>query len=370
MATRLGELLLKQGLVTATELDEALRYQADFGGKLGTNLFEMGILDENELSSILSQQFCLPMVSSDEAMNVDPQVLDLLPKDVVAQHNILPIKVEGRRLTLLMADPTDFPLIDEISFRTGMIVKPVVAAEIRISLAIEKHYKISRQRNYIQVTRKLTKKRTSPPPVEETVAAPIMLREETPDEFDLFPDFFQEGPEGIEELAEVEPIEEIFNSETLSLCLAEARDREDILDNIASYLSHEYKRVVLFLVRDNTAHGWKASVDQQEIPAFNQTQLPLDEPSILRTVYESKSVFLGPIPRTPFNSMFLQEIGGHVPQSALLVPLLLNNRVIGIIYIDGQQEELSGKVADLQKLSTKAAMAFEILALKSKILSV
>ncbi|MDO9080123.1 MAG: hypothetical protein Q7U44_04930, partial [Desulfuromonadales bacterium] len=96
---------------------------------------------------------------------------------------------------------------------------------------------------------------------------------------------------------------------------------------------------------------------------------PLDEPSILKTVAETSSFLLGPIPRTPFNSMFLQEIGGRVPQTALLVPLLMMGRVVGIIYVDGKGEELAEKLFELQKITIKAAMAFEILVLKNKIVS-
>jgi hypothetical protein len=183
------------------------------------------------------------------------------------------------------------------------------------------------------------------------------------------PELAPADPGEHEELAEIAPLEEILDSETLALYLADARDRDDVLDSIASYLSHEYARVALFLVRGNVAQGWKASVDQEDLPAFKEAQFPLDEPSILKTVAETSSFLLGPIPRTPFNSMFLQEIGGRVPQTALLVPLLMMGRVVGIIYVDGKGEKLAEKLFELQKITIKAAMAFEILVLKNKIVS-
>ena len=371
MATRLGDLLLKQGLVSTAQLDEALKYQVIFGGKLGTNLIEMGILEEDELARALSQQFNVPTISVEEVMNVAPQVLALFPRELIEKHGILPLKVEGRRLTLLMADPSNFHLIDELAFRTGLIIKPVVAAEIRLVLALEKHYNIGRDRRYIHVTKKLATKRpapTPPPPPAVAVAPPAAIE---------LPLELQGGAleipavanEAIEELTEIAPLEEILDSETLSLYLADARDRDDVLDSIASYLSNEYDRVALFLVRGNVAHGWKASVDHEDLPEFKLAQFPLDEPSILKTVAETSSFLLGPVPRTPFNSMFLQEIGGRVPQTALLVPLLMMGRVVGIIYVDGQGEELSEKLFELQKITLKAAMAFEILVLKNKIVS-
>jgi hypothetical protein len=371
MATRLGDLLLQQGLVSTAQLDEALKYQVIFGGKLGTNLIEMGILEEDELARALSQQFSVPTISVEEVMNVAPQVLALLPRELIEQHGVLPLKLEGRRLTLLMADPTNFNLIDDLSFRTGMIIKPVVAAEVRLVLALEKHYNIGRNRRYIHVTKKLATKRPAPAPPAPTPEAAPMATTSPPEASRLKDDleFSLADLAAGEELAEIAPLEEILDSETLALYLADARDRDDVLDSIATYLAHEYARVALFLVRGNVAHGWKASVDQQDLPAFKLAQFPLDEPSILKTVAETSSFFLGPIPRTPFNSMFLQEIGGRVPPTALLVPLLMMGRVVGIIYVDGQGEELAEKLFELQKITIKAAMAFEILVLKNKIIS-
>lgn len=374
MSTQFGDLLLKQGLVTHAQLDEALKYQVIFGGKLGTNLIEMGILEEDEVARVLSQQFQVPAISTDEVMHVDPQVLALLPRELVEQHHIVPIKLEGRRLTLLMGDPGNFKLIEDLSFRTGLIIKPVVAAEVRLVFALEKHYNIGRDLRYIHVTKKIAAKRpapaaTTPTPVAAAAPPPAAVAPQPTarpgNEWELPTHDLDSG----EELAEIAPLEEILDTETLALYLADARDRDDVLDSIASYLSHEYERVALFLVKGNIAHGWKASDGHQELLGFKLAQFPLDEPSILKTVAETRSFLLGPIPRTPFNSMFLQEIGGRVPQTALLVPLLMMGRVVGIIYVDGKGEELAEKLFELQKITIKAAMAFEILVLKNKIVS-
>ncbi len=375
MATRLGDLLLQQGLVNTAQLDEALKYQVIFGGKLGTNLIEMGILEEDEIARALSQQFHVPTPTVEEVMNVEPQVLALLPRELVEQHSVIPLKLEGRRLTLLMPDPSNFKLVDDLAFRTGLIIKPVVAAEVRLIIALERHYNIGRDRRYIHVTKKLATKRPPPPAVPvEAVTPPTLTPAVTAapqvislkaDDLDLaLPDV-----DSSEDLVEIAPLEEILDSETLSLYLADARDRDDVLDSIAAYLSHEYARVALLLVRGNAAHGWKARIGGQDLPEFKLAQFPLDEPSILKTVTETSSFLLGPIPRTPFNSMFLQEIGGRVPQTALLVPLLMMGRVVGIIYVDGKGEELAEKLFELQKITLKAAMAFEILVLKNKIVS-
>ena len=151
--------------------------------------------------------------------------------------------------------------------------------------------------------------------------------------------------------------------------LTEARDRDDIAEVLAGYLGQEFPRGALFLVRGNAAMGWKAVTGARLIPGFEGLEIPLDEPSALKTVTDSKSFYLGPLARTPFNSMMIQAFGDGVPDTALLVPMLMMGRVVGILYVDGKNLNLGESLPDLQNLTTKASMAFEILVLKSKILS-
>lgn len=401
MAIRLGDLLVQEGLITPAQLEEALKYQVIFGGKLGTNLIEMGVLEEEDVARALGKKFGVPVAAVDEIMAA--QALDALPREMIEKFGVVPIKLDGRRLTLLMSDPSDLKALDEIAFRTGLIVKPVVAAEVRVVLALEKLYDIARDRRYIHVAKKVVPKRkgatelpppavapqrrsapVAPPPSAATppvvsatppsASSPVSASAAASAAADealerLAAELSLQKAEPVEELEEIEVLEEICDNETVSLYLAEARDRDDVLDSLASYLSHEFPRCALFLVRGDIAHGWKASIDHKLLAGFDQVQIPLAETSVLKTVAEGRSFFLGPIPRAPFNSMFLQEIGGRVPETALLVPLLMMGRVVGIMYVDGKGEELSERLFELQKLTAKAAMAFEILVLKNKILS-
>jgi hypothetical protein len=89
---------------------------------------------------------------------------------------------------------------------------------------------------------------------------------------------------------------------------------------------------------------------------------------VLKVVTDGKSLYLGAIPETPENRRMLEEMGGHTPSSALLIPLMLMGRVVAILYVEGGKVPLASRLADLQKLVGKAAMAFEILILKNKIL--
>ncbi len=113
MALKLGEMLIREGLLTSAQLEEALKYQVIFGGKLGTNLIEMGLVEENALARVLSRKLGVPCAEESELMRISPEVIKLIPKDIAARYKVIPLRLENRRLTLVMADPTDLKAIDE-----------------------------------------------------------------------------------------------------------------------------------------------------------------------------------------------------------------------------------------------------------------
>lgn len=396
MTVRLGDLLLQQGIISSGQLEEALKYQVIFGGKLGTNLIEMGVLEEEDISRTLSKKFHTPHVDIEQIMRVAPEVIAVIPADLAGKYRIVPLRLEGRRLTLAMADPADLQAIDNISFRTGLIVRPQVVAEVRLLLALEKYYGIERDRRYIHTARKVEVKKKKqlpvpgaamesvpPPPLQDTweFAQPAPEKLEGGEAVLAgLPPALQTVEEELLELDEAEIHEEARENgpavridalaeESAAEMLVEAEDRDEILTAVLGCLVRDFPRCAIFLVRGELAMGWKSAVERQSTPGFDQLQIPLAEPSVLKTVAEGKSFYLGPIPRSPFNSMILQGMGGTVPAAALLVPLLMMGRVVGILYADGPGVNLGERLFDLQKLTARAAMAFEILVLKNKILS-
>ncbi|MBE9503526.1 MAG: general secretion pathway protein GspE [Proteobacteria bacterium] len=157
MAIKLGEMLVKGGAITLDQLEEALKYQVIFGGKLGTNLIELGYLGEEGIAWFLSEKLGLPYVHPDKLMNILPDVIKIIPQHLASKYKVIPINLEKKRLTLAMADPSDLAAIDEIAFITGLTIKPVVAPEVRVMLALEKYYDIDRDVRYIPIMEKQEK---------------------------------------------------------------------------------------------------------------------------------------------------------------------------------------------------------------------
>jgi len=139
MAVRIGEMLLKAGLIKQEQLQEALEAQKQNGGKLGYNLVRLGFVQEDDITQLLSEQYGVPSINL-RHFEIDAAVIKLIPSEVVQKYLVLPVNRTGATLTIAMADPTNVFAMDDIKFMTGYNVEPVVASEIAIRESVEKYY--------------------------------------------------------------------------------------------------------------------------------------------------------------------------------------------------------------------------------------
>ncbi len=144
MSAKLGEILVRENLISPQNLREALDYQREHGGRLGFNLVKLGLVSDDMITAVLSRQYGIPSVNLD-LFNIDPGVLRLIPQEVAQKHSVLPLSRVGATLTLAMVDPTNVFAMDDVKFMTGLNVEPVVVAEGSIQLAIAKYYGSSRE---------------------------------------------------------------------------------------------------------------------------------------------------------------------------------------------------------------------------------
>ena len=139
MSGKLGEILLKENLITADQLKQALDYQKSNGGRLGNSLVKLGFLNDDEVTAVLSRQYGVPSINLGY-FEVDPNVTKLIPMDTAVKYQVLPLSRVGSSLTLAMVDPTNVFAMDDIKFMTGFNIEPVVASEASILDAIKKQY--------------------------------------------------------------------------------------------------------------------------------------------------------------------------------------------------------------------------------------
>ena len=139
MAVRLGELLLREKRITPAQLQEALAHQRTSGGRLGSNLVQLGFVKDDDITSILSRQYGVPAIALG-TFELDPNVVRLIPAETAIKYLVLPVGRSGPSLTLAMIDPTNVFAMDDIKFMTGLQIEPVVASETAIREAIAKYH--------------------------------------------------------------------------------------------------------------------------------------------------------------------------------------------------------------------------------------
>ena len=139
MSAKLGEILVRENLISPQHLREALDYQREHGGRLGFNLVKLGLVSDDMITAVLSRQYGIPSVNL-ELFQIDQQVLHLIPQEVAQKYSVLPLSRVGASLTLAMVDPTNVFAMDDVKFMTGLNVEPVVVAEASIQQAISKYY--------------------------------------------------------------------------------------------------------------------------------------------------------------------------------------------------------------------------------------
>lgn len=130
----LGEKLMQEGLITREQLGEALRVQARTGELLGQVLVKLGMITEEDLNRVLSPEDTICQKS------VDPQLLKLVPEQLIRKYKLFPVNKKGNRLYVAMANPLNVVAIDDLRLITGMDIEPVAASEKDINSLIEKHF--------------------------------------------------------------------------------------------------------------------------------------------------------------------------------------------------------------------------------------
>ena len=170
MPIKLGELLVKENLISPQQLQEALTYQKQHGGKLGYNLVKLGFVKDEEITGLLSRQYGVPAINL-ARFEIDPSVIKLVPAETAQKYQIIPLSRAGANLTIAMVDPTNVFAMDDIKFMTGYNVEPVVASETAIMDSIDKYYGSAHSLQLKEVMSELA----------ETDAGDVEVLEETAD---------------------------------------------------------------------------------------------------------------------------------------------------------------------------------------------
>jgi hypothetical protein len=139
---RLGEMLIEAGVIDATQLQSALGHQRKWGGKLGQALVDLKLATEADIVSALSRKFGydvakLPALTPSAPLTA---ALKLIPRELALRQTLLPVAADTSSITVVMADPSNIAVVDEIAFRTGRRVKVALAGDREIAAAVRRLY--------------------------------------------------------------------------------------------------------------------------------------------------------------------------------------------------------------------------------------
>jgi type IV pilus assembly protein PilB len=144
-SARIGELLIRDGIITREQLDRALTDSKSGGTRIGYSLVKLGFVSEHDLALALARQHQVPAVDLDRA-RLDPKLLKLIPADVALRHLVIPLRRVGRTLTVAMSDPSDISAIDDLKFITRFEIEPVIAGEFTLRKVVEREYDVAEER--------------------------------------------------------------------------------------------------------------------------------------------------------------------------------------------------------------------------------
>ena len=372
MTLKLGELLLKEKMITLEQLDEALKSQVFYGIKLGSSLIEMGYVNELALAKLLSEKLGVPCVGRKELTSIPQELIQKFPRQIIERFHVMPFKLEGKRLCVAMSDPTDFKAIEEIGFATGQRVQTFIAADVHISRAHAKYFNISSgEFRYQQVADQRRKNDEAEVVQKATVTIPTftetgeLLNVTIPAEFEGFATLPGDDPAWYDDslTGEVK-----YTVDRLSLDFAAARSRDDVANVFIKYLGQEFTTGALFIVRGTSAVGWRATTAGERISGFTDFSLLLSKPSVVRDVVDSRSFAMGQLISTPENRSIIKVLTVTSETSLLVLPIIMLHKVVAVVMVSADMDALGHRLADLQKLVRKASLAFEMLIIQNKIL--
>jgi hypothetical protein len=362
MKKNLGQLLIEHGHINEKTLGEALQRQVIFGGRLGTNLLEMGAVSEENLMKLLSLQYNVPYAQPDQFEEIPREVLDSVPEELISDYRIFPLALDGHRLTLAMTDPHKLDIVDEVAFKTNMVVRPVVASEVRIVDALEKYYGIRREARYIAVSEKVAseQRRISRPEVERFPVVP-------PEEEETVLTPIEEEMIELTE-ADMEPYDP-FDVSDINSALLNIRNRDDVAQTVVRAGLRFMDDVFMFIIKGEEALGWMSGGPAKPLVEFGTISIPIDPDNILYLVRESRSLERFKGVDLFERNLWLKELSLKVPNEVVICPLVLKKHVVSAVVGFSFKDTITeDEAAFLVRVMQKASVAFEILIMKSRVI--
>ena len=386
-SSRFGQYLLEQGALDRDQLEEAYLSQSVLGGRIGSNLVELGFMELAELTEHLSRYHKVPVPPEDWLEVPDERALALIPTRVIRRYSVLPLRAEPGRLHVAMLDPVDTGQIEMLRELSRREVVPYVLPEVRLCFWLETHCGIDRHPRYTNLVARgrrsdhesdIAKERFAPlaqgqelssedslvvapatpplvaatrerrgrrqtDPVDELVLEEIALVDEVEAQG---PPSRPRVPSGPKEIAALEAE------------LSGAGDRNGAIDLALRIGAAFAQNVALFVVRGEMVTGLKAIADG-ELSRLDGVVLPLSLESLFTQPALTGDSFRGHPPHDGTDGRILEAIGRAEAHEVLIQPVSIRGRVVNLLYADNGSDPFADTcVAALGALAETMSEAY------------
>ena len=399
---KLGQMLVRDGRLTQSQVDEVLRSQALSGGRLGTVLFEQGLIDLDALTIYLGLELGIPIASGAMLERAKRAAVRLLSPEQAWKHKCVPLIVQDRHLIVALEDPLDLGTIESLTRLTGYRVLPRVAAEVRIYYYIERYYGVARPSRFLRFgdqPRGSTKQVAGlpppplpglPPPTEHPIVAPgpapvvragraraVTAPEAiTLEASDMLEELSSDATDTADTAAIDRSAPEITVTESLPVpqvwpaidpgaaleAIEAASDRTAIADALMGFATGIFDVCALLYVRDTFAFGWKATGTDGVATRIELALVPLEAPSVFRQALEAdEGQFHGPPPPSAIMSYWCNKIlRSRDPAVATGQVIALGRRPVNFLYGHriGREGPTAVELVDLAAVCDRAAEAY------------
>lgn len=370
MAKRLGEILLERGAVTVGELHTALEACHREGGRLGSHLLRYGYVDEGALLQGLSEQYGVPPVTESLLLRTPPGVLALVPVEMQLRLMAVPFELRGDVLSIGMVNPRDLEALDELSRMTDKKVQPFVVSESAVRKLADT---FSDDLEPLLASSQGAPAAAPPTDWEELWAVPrvngtdlaaLRVRGESASWSGLLATF----PELTPVLEVGGPAEsETLDDEDFRRGLRRAAHRDEVGDLLMRYAGRLLSRIALFSIHRERIVGWMATGPGVVVEDVQAVQVSVDVPSVFSKLMDGSGYHLGPVPSAAANVDVVRALGEPEPEALIVVPICVKDRTVAFLVGDNPGESGAVPVADIQMMSQRAGVAFELLILRKKI---
>ena len=350
--------LIQDKVITEDIAIVAEQMQIEKGGRIDTNLLDIRAVDENTVLRYLEATSKMKVVPLEKVENISKDIIALLPARLAIRYRLIPFSIEHNSISLIISDPTDISLLEEISFLLGLDVKPYIAPDLWIEHLLCKHYKIEPNKRYedlfesirnnrfevkaAESIKKDAQKTTPSQTSEQSISKEVEKKVE-----------IAQPSKGQESISQQLPIREIdteitkpytYSREEALEDIKGIKNRDAIMFFALKYAYQYFDFCAILIFQKDKIRGFNFLGPDRDIEEdFKTLELTVSDEMVFKLVKDTGAHFLGTMPLSGNNEIFIKRLKRPFPPNVLVVPISIAGKTIGVFYADNGESLVRGE---------------------------